>query len=64
VDWANSSGSPTFDSVRFYIESHKVEMSAAQAKENICPADVVVVDTPELAGYDSLIMKEENNDGE
>jgi len=64
VGWANRSGSPTFDSVRFYLESHKVEMSAAQSKETVCPADLVVVDKPEFACYDTLFKKEEYNDGE
>ena len=54
VDWANRTGSPTFDSVRFYLEASNVEMSAAQAEENAAHADEVVVDKPELAGYDAL----------
>jgi hypothetical protein len=62
VDWANRTGSPTFDSVRFYLETHNVEMSAAQAKENVSPEDVVVVDEPEFSGYDTLFTKEDYHD--
>jgi len=64
VDWANRTGSPTYDSVRFYLETRNVEISAAQAKENFYSTDVVVVDKPELAGYDTLYKKEDYNDGE
>jgi transposase len=60
VDWANRTGTPTFESVRFYLEARNVEMSAAQTQANVDSADVVLVDKPELAGYDTLFT---NGDG-
>jgi len=57
VDWANRTGSPTFDMVRFYLEAHNAETSA-QAKTNVESVDIVVVDKPELHGYDALFSEE------
>lgn len=57
VDWANRTGSPTFDMVRFYLEARDVEMSV-QAKTDVEFADTVIVDKPELHGYDALFMNE------
>jgi transposase len=56
VDWANRTGSPTFESVRFYLEARNVELSA-QAKTGTEPSDPIVVDKPELAGYDTLLAE-------
>ena len=57
VDWANRTGSPTFDMVRFYLEAHNAEIST-QAKTNVESAEIVVVDKPELHGYDALFSEE------
>jgi hypothetical protein len=55
VDWANRTGSPTFDSVRFYLEARGLEVGR-QNKTTISGADPVVVDKPQLIDYDTLIM--------
>jgi len=52
VDWANRSGSPTFDAVRFYIEARNTQIynqdkAAAESVD-------IVVDTPEFSDYDTL----------
>jgi transposase len=57
VDWANRTGSPTFESVRFYLEAHQVALSA-QATTVADSADVVIVDRPGLAEYDALLDRE------
>jgi transposase len=56
VDWANRTGSPTFETVRFYLDSRNINIDSQTKKED-CPIDVVAVDRPELAGYDSLFME-------
>jgi hypothetical protein len=61
VDWANRTGSPTFESVRFYLEAHDVSLSA-QATANAGSPDVVIVDRPELAKYDALLTKGNDDD--
>jgi transposase len=54
VAWANRSGSPTFDSVRFYLEARQVALSA-RATTTADSVDVVTVDRPGLAEYDTLL---------
>jgi hypothetical protein len=62
VDWANRTGSPTFDTVRFYLEARNVEMSAkAQTQTDEAPAAGIVVDKPELTGYDALLTEGVSN---
>jgi hypothetical protein len=52
VDWANRSGSPTFDAVRFYIEARNTQ---TYNQENATNESVdIVVDTPEFSDYDTL----------
>ena len=60
VDWANRTGNPTFDTVRFYLEARKIEISG---KDNADASfvDMVIVDKPGFAAYDALLM-EDNND--
>jgi hypothetical protein len=55
VDYANSTRSPSFDSVRFYIEAHKNSEDSETVTGFI---DDVVVETHSLADYDSLFMEE------
>ena len=54
VDYANRTGNPTFDSVRFYLEAHK---AGGGDKGAAAFLDDVAVDTPPLADYDALFMK-------
>ena len=63
VEWANRTGTPNLDTVQFYLDAHKVEMSSSlQAKpESIDP---VVVDKPELNGYDDLLTRGDDNPDE
>lgn len=57
VNYANRTGSPTFDSVRFYLKAHNLSMDN-QDKTIMNVADTVVVDKPQLADYDILFTKE------
>jgi hypothetical protein len=57
VDWANRTGAPTFDTVLFYLKSRNIEMDAACDNANVDCADGIVVDKPELAGYDALFTR-------
>jgi hypothetical protein len=62
VDWANRTGSPTYDAVRFYLETRNVEMNSQDKTDCAC-ADPVSVDTPEFIGYDALFTKgDEHNE--
>jgi hypothetical protein len=56
VDWANRSGTPTFDMVRFYLDAQNVEVSRMGKADNP-HIDVVVVDRPGLDVYDTLFME-------
>jgi transposase len=57
VDWANRTGSPTFESVRFYLEANNMKAAARESPAG-APADAVAVDKPEFTGYDALMGKE------
>jgi transposase len=61
VDWANRTGTPTFDMVRFYLDAQKVEISGL-VKADKQPVDVVVVDRPGLDVYDALFMERDGQD--
>jgi hypothetical protein len=52
VDWANRSGSPTFDAVHFYIQARNTQ-TYNQDKAAAESVDIVV-DTPEFSDYDTL----------
>ena len=53
VDYANRTGSPSLDSVRFYLEAHKLSIdNPGQAITDV--ADSIVVDKPKLVEYDIL----------
>ena len=56
VDWANRTGAPSFDSVRFYLEARNVELNA-QAKADTDFIVSFTVDKPELTGYDALLTE-------
>jgi len=56
VDWANRSGTPTFEMVRFYLDARNLEASGCE-KADEGPKDIVAVDKPELSGYDALITE-------
>ena len=56
VDWANRTGAPSFDSVRFYLEAHKAGMDAPVSAGG-GPVDPVPVDKPEIAGYGALFTE-------
>jgi transposase len=58
VDWANRTGSPTFNDVRFYLESRNMHTSGTDRAD---PIDVVTVDKPVLALYDGLLSERGND---
>ena len=61
VDWANRSKSPTFNSVRFYLESHNIGLCLRD--ETVSDSiDMVIVDEPKFDGYDALLSKGDNED--
>jgi hypothetical protein len=60
VDYANKTGSPSYDSVRFYLEAHNLSMGN-KGKGVADTADKVVVDKPQLMAYDALFMKESDD---
>jgi hypothetical protein len=62
VDWANRSGSPTFDAVRFYIEARNTQTYNQNIKTTPESVDIVV-DTPEFADYDTLYTEKGDRDG-
>ena len=53
VDWANKTGAPTYESVRFYLEARNVEAAGLDHSINGVP-DALVVDSPDFSAYDSL----------
>ncbi|MCL2474324.1 MAG: IS21 family transposase [Alphaproteobacteria bacterium] len=61
VDWANRTMAPTFNSVRFYLESHNIETGFQDdtVSESI---DMVIVDEPQFDGYDALLSQGDNED--
>jgi transposase len=60
VDWANRSGSPTFDAVRFYLEARNIQM-ADQNKTDTEGVNITV-DTPEFSDYDTLYTERSDCD--
>jgi len=63
VDYANRTGTPTFASVRFYLEAHNMRMG----DQSGIAADhegMVIVDSPQLMAYDELITKAGDDDDE
>lgn len=61
VDWANRTGSPTFDSVRFYLASRNLEVNI-QNKTLAGVLDPVVVEKPQLMDYDTLFVNGGDDD--
>ena len=61
VDWANRTGTPSFDSVRFYLEARNVETSY-RGKTASDHVDAIVVDKPVLTDYDTLLMEGGSSD--
>ena len=61
VDYANKTGSPSYDSIRFYLEAHNLGMDNNGGK-NTRTADRVVVEKPQFTAYDELFMKEGDDD--
>jgi hypothetical protein len=61
VDWANRTGSPTFDTVRFYLEARNVELCAKDTTD-AAAVDEVIVDRPELTEYDALLAERGQQD--
>ena len=61
VDWANRTGSPTFDSVRFYLASRNLEIDCP-GKTVAVTIDPVVVEKPRLMDYDTLLMNGGDDD--
>jgi len=55
VRYANRTGAPSFDTVRFFLEVNR-QGGDSQAAATL--ADEVVVDSPRLADYDILFMKD------
>ena len=62
VDWANRSGTPTFEMVRFYLEARNLEADNRE-KPGKDPVGIIAVDKPELTGYDALITEGGGEDG-
>ena len=58
VDWANRSGTPTFDSVCFYLEARDIK--AADQERTVTEGVDIVVDKPEFLGYDTLCTEGAN----
>ena len=61
VSYANRTGSPTLDTVRFYLQAYGLS-SDNQAKDAAELADTVVVDNPRLSDYDILLAKDDKQD--
>jgi transposase len=57
VDWANRTGSPTFEAVQFYIQAHNMN-TAIPNKPSGDLTDTVIVDKPEFTDYDALMREE------
>ena len=55
VDWANQSGSPTFNTVRFYLEARDIQMTRQENAVAECVD--IAVDKPEFLDYDNLYKK-------
>ena len=55
VDWANRTGSPTFDSVKFYLASRNLEVGCP-VKTVLGSIDPIVVEKPRLMDYDTLFI--------
>ena len=53
VDWANRTGTPTFDMVRFYLQARERDASG-QDKTDEDLMDRIVVDKPVFMDYDAL----------
>jgi len=56
VDWANRTGTPTFDMVRFYLEALRVKTDS-QDKAGADCVDTVAVDKLKLMDYDALLTE-------
>jgi hypothetical protein len=61
VDWANRTGSPTYDSVKFYLASRNLEVDRP-TKTVLGNIDPVVVEKPRLMDYDTLFMNGGDDD--
>ena len=56
VDYANRTGSPTFESVRFYLDAQSLD--AAQGNGHAAPINEIAVDRPRFEDYDTLFMED------
>ena len=54
VDYANKTGTPTYDTVCFYLEAHGLQ-GCKPTIDN--PVDTIIVDKPQFENYDMLLMK-------
>jgi len=54
VDYANRTGSPTLDSVRFYLEAHRAN---GIQSGSVAPPDEIAVDRPRFEDYDALFVE-------
>ena len=61
VDYANRTGAPTFDAVRFYLDAH-ISGNGIRGGSDAAFVNEVAVETPPLAAYDSLFMEEGDAD--
>jgi len=61
VSMANRTGSPTYEMISFYLESHNVEIVSCD-NPPVGVTDTVVVDAPDFSGYDSLFEEEDTHD--
>jgi transposase len=57
VHYANRTGSPSLETVRFYLQAHSLS-GDNQGKDAAALADAVIVDNPRLDDYDILFMKD------
>ena len=55
VNLANQTGSPTFDTIRFYLEARNVKMTSQD--KTVTEGVDIAVDKPEFSNYDTLYIK-------
>jgi hypothetical protein len=60
VDWANRSGSPTFDAVHFYLQSRNIQMSDQDI--TVTDGADIAVDKPMFSDYDTLFTEGTDRD--
>ena len=62
VDYANKTGTPTYDTVCFYLEAHGLQACRAAIDNPGDAADAVTVDKPQFENYDMLMTKGDGRD--